>query len=293
MTTNDHKKMPENFGTTREVALNYVGAVDAGDWGTKEFHLSDLFTSEELYAAIGPGGSDPELQLAAEICTENTCGRHAVRVRLRRVGVDAPAPRVKLSTESRVVLAEAEARGKHRALELALGVSDQDYNALLRRVAVLAKRDDQPIDSGTPPAVASTEKNASARVEDPGSGGPVELALGLVGALVITPWGPNPLVSEARTGKPGSRVSHLEFTMKGIPGFRATMQADACRELQVVFDALIGPPPGRAGVAGIKLSAEDLELLRGIREDAASWSMAHAERELLDRLIAVGAGARL
>ena len=43
------------------------------------------------------------------------------------------------SAESRAVLAEADARGKHRGLELALGAEDPSYDALLRRVAALAK----------------------------------------------------------------------------------------------------------------------------------------------------------
>lgn len=36
--------------------------------------------------------------------------------------------------------AQADARGKHRGLELALGVEDSDYDALLRRVVVLARQ---------------------------------------------------------------------------------------------------------------------------------------------------------
>jgi len=36
----------------------------------------------------------------------------------------------------------------------------------------------------------------------------------------------------------------------------------------------------------IELSDDDIRLLRGIREDAASWQQAHAERLMLDRLIA-------
>jgi hypothetical protein len=80
----DRRAMPQNFGTTREVALNYIGAVDAGDWGTTEFQLTDLFSPEELRAAAD--GVSAPVQIAAEICTENTNGAHAVRVRVRRVG---------------------------------------------------------------------------------------------------------------------------------------------------------------------------------------------------------------
>jgi len=43
------------------------------------------------------------------------------------------------SVESRAVLAEADARGKHRGLELALGAEDPSYDSLLRRVAALAR----------------------------------------------------------------------------------------------------------------------------------------------------------
>lgn len=75
--------MGKGFGSTREIILNYIGAVDACDWGTKEFKLHALFTQEELQQAAA--GFDFVLQLAAELCTENTNGALATRVRLRRV----------------------------------------------------------------------------------------------------------------------------------------------------------------------------------------------------------------
>ncbi len=73
----------KGFGSTREIILNYIGQVDAGDWGTKEFSLKALFTPEELGQAAA--GLDFMLQLAAELCTENTNGSLATRVRLRRI----------------------------------------------------------------------------------------------------------------------------------------------------------------------------------------------------------------
>ncbi len=44
----DRRAMPKNFGTTREAALNYIGAVDRWRLGDDEFQLTDLFTPEEL-----------------------------------------------------------------------------------------------------------------------------------------------------------------------------------------------------------------------------------------------------
>lgn len=88
-------------------------------------------------------------------------------------GARRPGP----SAEARAELAEADARGKHRGLELALGVEGASWDAMLRMVAALAR-----------------------------------------GAAV--------------------------------------------------------------------LSDRDLQLLRGIREDASSWQQSHEERALLDRLLA-------
>lgn len=44
--------------------------------------------------------------------------------------------------------------------------------------------------------------------------------------------------------------------------------------------------------ATVRLSSDDFRLLRGIREDASSWQQSHAERELLDRILAADPGGR-
>lgn len=68
---------------------------------------------------------------------------------------------------------------------------------------------------------------------------PIQISKGLLDALVLTPWGPPP----ARTLLTGKQptITHVEVTIQGLPGFRATVDAAAFRELQVALEALLGP----------------------------------------------------
>lgn len=74
--------MPEKID---KIDLNHIGRVDHGDWGTKGFKLTDIFTRDELAAVAASATEDFELELAVELCTENTNGNLAARVRLRRI----------------------------------------------------------------------------------------------------------------------------------------------------------------------------------------------------------------
>lgn len=67
-----------------EVVLNYVGAVDMGDWGRRELQLSDLLTPQDMANAIMLG-VDHRFELAVELATENTGGALVARVRLRKI----------------------------------------------------------------------------------------------------------------------------------------------------------------------------------------------------------------
>lgn len=72
---------------TREIVLNHVGMIDRGDWGTKEFDLSDLFDVADLNRNVFCGGGTMKMQLAVDLATDNVGGNVCARVRLRRLPV--------------------------------------------------------------------------------------------------------------------------------------------------------------------------------------------------------------
>lgn len=62
----------------KDVQLNYIGLVDAGDIGRRIFKLSDLLTQEEMKEG-------QQIELSVELVTENTNGQLAARVKLIKI----------------------------------------------------------------------------------------------------------------------------------------------------------------------------------------------------------------
>lgn len=73
----------------KTIHLNYIGRVDHGDWGATRFKLTDLFTRDELAAIAQSATADFELEMSAELATENTNGQLCTRVRLKRIEPEA------------------------------------------------------------------------------------------------------------------------------------------------------------------------------------------------------------
>lgn len=132
-------------------------------------------------------------------------------------------------------------------------------------VAEVAKVARMLLERKLAPSAAMTEALARATLTLVGQV-QIPVTKGLLDALVLTPWGP-PAAGALIAGR-RPEVTHVEVQVNGLPGFRATLEVAACRELAVALRALLGPAGSGEGpddltddeLAALKMNAKRGEL---------------------------------
>lgn len=131
-------------------------------------------------------------------------------------------------------------------------------------VAEVAKVARMLLERKLAPSVRMTEALARATLTLAGQV-QIPVTKGLLDALVLTPWGP-PAAGALIAGR-RPEVTHVEVQVNGLPGFRATLEVAACRELAVALRALLGPVVDEGPddltddeLAALKVAAERREL---------------------------------
>jgi len=137
-------------------------------------------------------------------------------------------------------------------------------------VAEVAKVARMLLERKLAPSVRMTEAFARATLTLVGQV-QIPVTKGLLDALVLTPWGP-PAAGALIAGR-RPEVTHVEVRVNGLPGFRATLEAAACRELQVALEALLGPPDHRRADAAHRVDQLE-EIASLVREVECGYAEA-------------------